>query len=70
MFTLARELGMTVAELGRRMDSRELSEWMAVYGLEADEQAEGAMRSDLDRKAADGLRAGRGARAVRRRRAG
>lgn len=29
MFRLAGHLGMTVSELSRRMDSRELSEWMA-----------------------------------------
>lgn len=29
MFALAGHLGMTVGELGRRMDSSELSEWIA-----------------------------------------
>jgi hypothetical protein len=29
MFALAGHLGMTVGELSRRMDSRELTEWMA-----------------------------------------
>ena len=31
LFRLAATLGMTVAELCERMDSRELSEWMAVH---------------------------------------
>lgn len=34
MFRLALSLGMTVAELSQRMDSRELSEWMAYFGIE------------------------------------
>lgn len=34
MFRLALALGMTVAELGERMDSREFSEWMAYYKME------------------------------------
>jgi len=34
MFRLALSLGMTVAELSERMDSRELSEWMAYNNLE------------------------------------
>jgi hypothetical protein len=34
---LARELGMTVAELLGRMSSREMSEWIAFLTLEADE---------------------------------
>lgn len=38
MFGLARELGMTVSELGERMTSRELTEWMALYKIEASEQ--------------------------------
>lgn len=29
LFRLAGHLGMTIRELGQRMDSRELSEWMA-----------------------------------------
>ena len=29
LFRLAGHLGMTVRELGERMDSRELTEWMA-----------------------------------------
>jgi len=31
LFRLAAQLGMTVRELCERMDSRELSEWMAVH---------------------------------------
>jgi len=38
MFHLARELGMTVAELGDRMSSTELVEWMALYKIEAGER--------------------------------
>lgn len=34
MFRLALALGMTVRELGRRMDARELREWEEFYGLE------------------------------------
>jgi|TARA_Y100000034_G_scaffold28640_2_gene34441 hypothetical protein len=34
MFRLALALGMTVAELGRRMSSRELAEWRAFDALE------------------------------------
>ena len=38
MFHLARELGMTVGELGDRMSSTELVEWMALYKIEAGER--------------------------------
>ena len=38
MFHLARELGMTVRELGERMSSTELVEWMALYKIEASER--------------------------------
>lgn len=38
MFHLARELGMTVGELGERMSSAELVEWMALYKVEAGER--------------------------------
>ena len=38
MFRIAREIGCTVRELGSRMSSRELSEWIAVYILEAEEE--------------------------------
>ena len=31
MFRLARELGMTVAELLSKLDSREISEWHAYF---------------------------------------
>lgn len=34
MFRLAKELGMTVAELGQRVSSRELVEWSEFYKLE------------------------------------
>lgn len=38
MFHLARELGMTVGELGERMSSAELVEWMALYKIESSER--------------------------------
>lgn len=34
MFRLAAQLGLTVKELAARIDSRELSEWMAYYNIE------------------------------------
>lgn len=36
--TLARELGMTKGELLTRMSSYELTEWMALYSMEAKER--------------------------------
>jgi len=36
-FRLARDLGMTVKELGERMTVREFAEWMAFYWAEAKE---------------------------------
>jgi len=36
-FRLARDLGMTVKELGERMTQREFCEWMAFYWAEAKE---------------------------------
>ena len=38
VFRLARELGMTVSRLLDEVDSRELSEWMAFFSIEKDEQ--------------------------------
>ena len=40
MFALARELGMTVGRMLSEMTSAELSEWMALYRVEADERDE------------------------------
>jgi hypothetical protein len=37
-FQLARELGMTVAELSDRMSSAEIAEWMALYKIENSER--------------------------------
>lgn len=37
-FILARDLGMTVAELRRRMSTREFAEWLAFYSVENREQ--------------------------------
>jgi len=36
-FRLARDLGMTVKELGERLTVREFQEWMAFYWAEAKE---------------------------------
>jgi len=33
MFHLAKELGMTVSELGERMTASEFSEWIAYYKI-------------------------------------
>ncbi len=38
MFHLARELGMTVRELRRRLGADEFTEWVALYGIEAKER--------------------------------
>ena len=38
LFALARELGMTVAEVEHRMSARELAEWFALSRIERDEQ--------------------------------
>lgn len=38
MFRLARELRMTVSELGERMDAREFLEWSIFLSMEAEEQ--------------------------------
>jgi hypothetical protein len=38
MFVLARDLGMTRAELGRRMSGPELIAWQGLYLLEQDER--------------------------------
>ena len=37
MFSLARELGMTVAELGSRMSARELAEWNQYLSIKEDD---------------------------------
>ncbi|MBT9177528.1 MAG: hypothetical protein DDT20_01862 [Firmicutes bacterium] len=38
MFRLARDLGMTVAELEQRMSAREFTEWIAFCSAEAKEE--------------------------------
>jgi len=50
MFRVARDIGCTVAELGKRMSSRELSEWIALYKLEYEErlQAENIARAQAN----------------------
>lgn len=55
IFRIAREVGgMTVAELSRRMSSRELSEWIALFRIEAEEQRQRELgqRAELNRQAA------------------
>jgi hypothetical protein len=44
---LARDLGMTVRELLTRIDSQELSEWMAYYMLEAEEQEQANKKASM-----------------------
>lgn len=44
-FVLARELGMTVGELRRRMSVREFMQWCALYAVEARERAEAQARA-------------------------
>lgn len=51
MMSLARELGMTLGELGARMSSAELTDWIALARIEAGEREEGATRADLAAKA-------------------
>lgn len=53
---------MTVAELGRRMDSREFSEWEALYRIEAEDRR----RAEMDARARAGLRSRKAGRAKRR----
>lgn len=48
-FRLARDLGMTVAELERRLSTAEYVEWAAFYAAEAEAQTK-AMR-DAERRA-------------------
>lgn len=54
MFRLARELGYTVAEIGERMTSRELSEWMALATLEAKEAEEQQQQASMAQSAQSG----------------
>lgn len=60
LFHLARTLGMTVADLSRRMSAAELAEWQAFLALEAAGEAEAATRSGLDAGAHAALRRQRG----------
>lgn len=48
MFRLARELKMTVGDLGARMDSRELSEWMAFFTIEAEEAKQDRLKRESE----------------------
>jgi hypothetical protein len=41
---LARDLGMTVAELRARMDVGEFKQWQVLYGVEAEEHEEAMKR--------------------------
>ncbi len=38
MFVLARQLGMTVGDLRRRLSAAEYGEWVALAGIEATER--------------------------------
>lgn len=44
-FRLARDLGMTVAELDRTMTRREMSQWIAFYRYEAREKERAAKQA-------------------------
>ena len=55
MFVLARDLGMTVADLGRRMSSAEFTDWIAFYKLEQDDR-KAAMRDARAKAAAKGAK--------------
>lgn len=52
MFILARELGMTVRELSRRLGSDEYAEWVALFEIEGKERehAEKMARSRRGRR--------------------
>jgi len=45
-FRLARDLGMTVAELERRLSTREFAEWAAFYAAEAKETESARKRAE------------------------
>jgi hypothetical protein len=49
-FSLARELGMTVAELLARISARELAEWMAFSNLEAEERPQRQLAAEAAAK--------------------
>ena len=49
-FRLARDLGMTVAELLTRMSSTELTEWIALYRIEHSEREQAAERARAQAK--------------------
>jgi len=49
MFSLARELKMTVGELSERMSSRELAEWIAYFKIEASEREQAQQRAKRKR---------------------
>lgn len=67
MFRLARALGKTVREMLAGMHSRELSEWMALHLIEA-EEAEKEAGDPLAAAAARNLEEMKAARRHRRRR--
>jgi hypothetical protein len=45
---LARELGMTVKEMLKRMDSREYTEWIAFYKVRAEEAPHDEEQKPMD----------------------
>lgn len=49
MYSLARELGMTVGELAGRMSGQELLYWQALYGIEERERGERRAEADIAR---------------------
>lgn len=49
-FRLARDLGMTVAELDIRMTRREMTEWIAFYKYEAKERERAMKAAERARK--------------------
>jgi len=53
---------MTVAAIGRRMSSREITEWLAYFQIEAEDAAERVKRADLAEKAKTGMQGRRGKR--------
>ena len=52
LFRLARELGMTVGRLMQDADSREIAEWIAFFGFEAEEDKRKDEAKDKLKKAA------------------
>ena len=58
--TLARDLGMTLSEMGSRMSFREFLSWAAFYKLEAADLKGGSHRARADQLAHDAISAQKG----------